>query len=206
MIAGAVVRRGTAMTGKNMNSMRKFRRFGMMAALAMALGACGMMEVDGRATSSAAEGSTPAARGDLGSLTYRAVDLMLAEAASVPQGTPVVVASVGDIHDLNKSSPLGNMVSDLVRTRLVQSGANVSEMRMRSAVGFSKEGEMMLSRQLKKLTKPVNAGVVVAGTYAAGYNRVYVSLKMVSVADGRIIAGADYSVPRGGEVEGLIRH
>ena len=43
------------------------------------------------------------------------------------------------------------------------------------------------------------------GTYGTSYTTVYVSLKMVSVADGRILAGADYVVPRSAEVEGLIR-
>ena len=33
----------------------------------------------------------------------------------------------------------------------------------------------------------------------------YADTDPIAAADGRIIAGADYSVPRGGEVEGLLR-
>jgi hypothetical protein len=198
-------------TGKTMKSIGKARRFGAMSVLLLGLAtggltACGLTEVDNSATSSAAKGSAPGARVDLGTLTYRAVDLMMSEAVSVPAGTPMVVATVANADDLNQSSPLGNMVSDLVRSRLVQAGANVSEMRLRSAVNFDRRnGEMMLSRQAGRLIRPPETAMVVTGTYAAGFNRVYVSLKMVAVADGRIIAGADFSVPRGGEVEGLIR-
>lgn len=193
-------------TGKNMKSIGKVRRFGVMSALLLGLAACGLTEVDTNAASSSAKGSAPGARMDIGTLTYRAVDLMLAEAASVPTGTPMVVATISNVEDLNKASPLGNMVSDLVRSRLVQGGANVSDMRLRSSVNFDRRnGEIMLSRQPGRLIRPPQTAVVVTGTYAAGYNRVYVSLKMVAAADGRIIAGADFSVPRGGEVEGMLR-
>lgn len=186
--------------------LRKIGRLGFAALLALGLGACGLNDLDPRANSSTIAGSSPAARADLGTLTYRAVDLMLAETPGVAANTPMVVATVSDIDDLNTASPLGNMVSDLVRTRLVQSGVSVSEMRLRSAVLFDrKQGEIMLTRNLHRLIRPANAAVVVTGTYAAGYSKVYVSLKMVGVADGRIIAGADYVLPRGSEVEGLLR-
>jgi hypothetical protein len=186
--------------------LRKVGQLGLIALVALGLGACSLTDADPGAASSTMAGSTPAVRGDLGSLTYRAVDLMLAETPSLATGTPMVVATVSDIEDLNTASPLGNMVSDLVRTRLVQSGVSVSEMRLRSAVLFDRrQGEIMLTRQLNRLVRPANAAVVMTGTYAAGFTRVYVSLKMVSVADGRILAGADYVVPRGGDVEGLLR-
>jgi len=186
--------------------LRNVGRLGFAALLALGLGACGLSDTDPSANSSTMAGSAPAARADLGTLTYRAVDLMLAETPSMAAGTPVVVATISDIDDLNTASPLGNMVSDLVRTRLVQSGVTVSEMRMRGAVLFDrKQGEIMLTRQMNRLIRPATAAVVVTGTYAAGYSRVYVSLKMVAVADGRILAGADYVLPRGSDVEGLLR-
>jgi hypothetical protein len=191
-----------------MQSMKITRRSGFAAlfALALPLGACGLNDADPGARSSANEQSHPGRASDIGTLTYRAVDLMLAETAALPAGTPMVVATVSSVEDLNKADPLGNMVSDLVRTRLVQAGANVSEMRLRNAILFQRwQGEIALSRNVGALVRPGNAAVVVTGTYAAGYTRVYVSLKMVSVSDGRIIAGADYVVPRGGDVEGLLR-
>jgi len=183
------------------------RRLGAMSLLLLGLAGCGYADMEpAAADSSAHRGSTPGQKADIGSLTYRAVDLMLAEAVNVPAGTPIVVATVSSVDDLNAAAPIGNMVSDLVRSRLVQSGATVSDMRLRSTVAFNRNnGEFVLSRQPGSLVRPPKTAVVVTGTYAAGYNRVYVSLKMIAAADGRIIAGADYSVPRGGEVEGLLR-
>jgi hypothetical protein len=180
------------------------RRFGLAAAVALTLGACSLS--DPEANSTTLNGSRPAKAGDLGTLTYRAVDLMLAETPAVPKDTPIVVSTISNVDDLNKADPLGNMVSDFVRTRLVQAGGNVSEMRLRNAVLFNRRnGEIALSRNVGAVIKPVNAAVIVTGTYGTSYTTVYVSLKMVSVADGRILAGADFVVPRSAEVDGLIR-
>ena len=189
-----------------MITMQLARRLGLAATISLSLGACGLTDSDRDPTSSTLSGSQPARRADLGTLTYRAVDLMLAEAAALPKETPIVVSTISSVEDLNRADPLGNMVSDFVRTRLVQTGANVSEMRLRNAVLFNRrQGEIALSRDIGALIKPANAAVIVTGTYGTSYTTVYVSLKMVNVADGRIIAGADYVLPRSHEVEGLIR-
>ena len=119
-----------------MNNMTMTRRFGLAAAIALSLGACSLSDPEANSTTLA--GSRPAKAGDLGTLTYRAVDLMLAETPAIPKDTPIVVSTISNVDDLNKADPLGNMVSDFVRTRLVQTGGNVSEMRLRNAVLFNR--------------------------------------------------------------------
>ena len=182
------------------------RTFPLAAALAaiLALGGCNGM-LGGPAASSVGAGSTPYARQDLGTLTYRAVDLMLASASELPQATPLIVASIVDVRDVEKSSAFGNIISDMVRTRLVQSGRAVSEMRMRNAVLMAKvEGEMALSRDKRAIKSGPLAAAVVTGTYALAAARVYVSLKIISTSDARILAAADLVVPLDNEVNGLL--
>jgi FlgO protein len=41
---------------------------------------------------------------------------------------------------------------------------------------------------------PPSAAAIVTGTYAAGFDKVYVSLKLISVTDAHILAGADFAV------------
>ena len=41
------------------------------------------------------------------------------------------------------------------------------------------------------------------GTYATSYDKVYVSIKLVSATDARILAGADFVVPLQ-DVDGLL--
>ena len=65
------------------------------------------------------------------------------------------------------------------------------------------DGEFLLSRDRRALMPAPAAAAVITGTHAASFGRVYVSLKLISANDLRIIAGADFVVPRQ-DVEGLL--
>jgi len=154
---------------------------------------------------SATIGSAPGNHSDLGSLTYRSVDLIVAGAPEVTSETPLIVASVSDAQNVDASSPLGNIVSDLIKTRLVQDGRSVSEMRLRSGVHLKPgQGDFVLSRNRHDLGHAPNAAAIVTGTYAVSWDRVYVSLKLVSSVDAHILSAADFVVPRGDDVNGLL--
>jgi hypothetical protein len=156
------------------------------------------------ANSTVTAGASAYIRGDLATLAYRAVDLLLAGSPDAQEDTPLVVASIANIKDLGTSSPLGNIVADMVRTRLVQDGHVTTDMRLRNAVSFSsKDGEFLLSRNRRSLVPPPHAAAVVTGTYAIGYDKVYVSLKLISATDARIISAADFVVPSQ-DVAGLV--
>ncbi len=154
--------------------------------------------------SSVAAGSSPYERGDLGSLTYRAVDLLLAAARNVRMDSPLIVVSIADARNLGTSSPLGNIVADMIRSRIAQDGFTASEFRLRNGVSLSKgEGEFLLSRNRRALMAAPNASAIVTGTYAASYEKAYVSLKLIAATDAHIMAGADFVVPLK-DVSGLI--
>jgi hypothetical protein len=173
--------------------------------LCLAAAACVTPDPPLPATSSITIGAMPYSRRDLGSLTYRAVDHILAEAPEVAADTPLVVGTVSDTQDLESSTALGNIVADMIRTRLAQDGHVVSEMRTRRAVSFRRgEGEFLLSRNPRALARPPLAAAMVTGTYAATYDLLYVSLKLISAMDEHIMAGADFAVPMA-DVEGLLQ-
>jgi hypothetical protein len=92
----------------------------------------------------------------------------------------------------------------MIRTRVSQAGHLVSEIRLRNAVSFKKgEGEFLLSRDQRALMPPQAASAIVTGTYAPSYDRVYVSIKLLSAADSHIISGADFVIPLR-DVQGLL--
>jgi TolB-like protein len=171
------------------------RRFAIVLPLSLAVAGC-MNDSQLPATSSVTIGASPYVRGDLGTLTYRAVDLILAAAPDVKADTPIIVASISDAQHVETSSAFGNIVSDMIRTRLVQDGHAASEIRLRREMSFNNgEGEFLLSRNRRALMPPSNAAAIVTGTYAASYEKLYVSIKLVSATDAHIIAGADFVVP-----------
>jgi TolB-like protein len=142
----------------------------------------------------------------LDAITYRAVDEMLAAAPMLARaGGPVVVTSIADIGDIDRSTPFGNIVSDMVRTRLVQRGVAVTEMRLRASVLLQRTGgEFMLGRDRRALLAAPAAADVVTGTYAVGESAVYVSLKIVEAGDAHIVAAADFVAPLSWNVAHLL--
>jgi len=140
--------------------------------------------------------ASPYDQPDLGTLTYRAVDLILAASPDVTATTPLVVTSLSDARNLETSSALGNIVADMIRTRLAQTGHKTSEFRLRREVSLKKnDGEFLLSRTRRALRSAPNTAAVVTGTYAMSYEKVYVSIKLISATDSHIVAGADFVVP-----------
>ncbi|OYV36146.1 MAG: hypothetical protein B7Z80_16425 [Rhodospirillales bacterium 20-64-7] len=138
--------------------------------------------------------------------TYTAVDNMLDRAPDLLGNKgPLVVGSVEDIHDVNSSTPFGNIISEMVRTRLVQHGLRVTEMRVRSSVLLERtSGEMLLSRDKRALLPAPVAADIVTGTYAVGSSKVYVSLKIINPSDGHIKAAADFVTDRTLDVDQLL--
>lgn len=168
----------------------------------LALGGCD----DSPIARSMASGAWPVQGGDLAARAYRAVDDMLEASPTVQRSSgPVVVMSVADIGDVDRSTPFGNIVADMIRTRLVQRGVSVTEMRLRSSVRLNRtDGELMLGRNRRTLLPPPVAAEVVTGTYAVGHSEVYVSLKIVAAGDAHILAAADFVTPRSWNVEQLL--
>lgn len=182
---------------------RMIRRLAIVMPICLTAAGC-IPDPDQAATSSITPTIPVDQQNDLSTLTYRAVDLILATAPEVTANTPLVVASLSNARNLERSSALGNIVADMIRTRLAQTGHKTSEVRLRSAMSLRKgDGEFLLSRNRNALMFAPTAAAVVTGTYATSYEKVYVSLKLISTTDAHIIAGADFVVPLG-DVLGLI--
>jgi hypothetical protein len=87
------------------------------------------------------------------------------------------VSSITDARISDKSTPLGNIIADPVRSKLVQAGLTVSAMRLRSSVLLNRrqgQGEMMLSRNPQMLMGAPNAAAIVTGAYTVGDTDLYV--------------------------------
>lgn len=170
------------------------RRFAIVLPIGLAVAGCA--DINKPAIGSVTVGASPYVRGDLGTLTYRAVDLLLAGAPQITMQTPLIVGSISDADHVETSSALGNIVADMIRTRIVQDGHTATEFRLRNAVSFAHDdGEFLLSRNRRALLPPPDAAAVVTGTYAASAEKVYVSIKLISATDARILAGADFVMP-----------
>ena len=86
-------------------------------------------------------------------------------------------------------------------TRLVEQGYTVTELKLRESIYIRhREGELMLSREIPEISKKHAAQAVLVGTYAPSINNLYVTIKLVGVADNLVIAAHDYVMPMDSEI------
>ena len=64
-------------------------------------------------------------------------------------------------------------------------------------------GQLVLSRDTLKISHSQGAQAVIAGTYTVAEKRIYVNLRLLRAADGRVVAAHDFAVDRGSDARYL---
>lgn len=118
---------------------------------------------------------------------------------------PLIVASFVNVDHLDESSTLGRMLAEQMASSLTRQGLPVVELKLRDSLFIQEgSGEFMLSRELQHISQSHQAQAVVVGTYAIGRQSVYVTSRLVRVADNRILAASDYRLPMDADVRALV--
>jgi hypothetical protein len=136
---------------------------------------------------------------DLVEVSYEAVDqLLLNLKQPLPKGSLVVINSMVNVDDLGQTLPFGRIVSDQISSAMHRAGYRVMGMELPTEI-FAKNdaGILQLPEKTKEALNAVHASAVVIGSFAAGRNNVYVSLRVVEIATQNLISSTDYSVPMG---------
>ncbi len=112
------------------------------------------------------------------------------------QYSPMIAATFVDINNLRASSTFGRISSELFASALSQAGIHMREVKMRDSLFVEEKlGELILSRQIKRLNAAYSANSILMGTYAVGSNRIYISVRVVNTRDSLVLATADLSLP-----------
>ncbi len=130
--------------------------------------------------------------------SYEAADELIAQ-LNPPflRDQTIVAASFVNVDDLLESSTFGRIMADHMAARLIHRGFTVVEMEPPSPFLPGEQGEMLLSRELLEVGTAHDATVLMAGTYAAADDVVYVSARLINTADRTIIAAHEYKLPLG---------
>jgi TolB-like protein len=147
----------------------------------------------------------PPSDANVAAVSYAAADRLMNQVGEpLDPGKPILVASLADIDDLERSSAFGRMVGEQLGSRLSQLGYTVVETKLRGTIAINPNGEFVLSRDVRRISGTHAAQVVLAGTYTPGETEVYVNLRLVRLADSKVIASFDYSLPAGPNTRSLI--
>jgi TolB-like protein len=124
----------------------------------------------------------------------------------LPIGSLVVINSLVNVDDLEQNLAFGRIVSDQISSAFHRSGYRVMGMELPTEIFAKNEtGILQLPEKTKEALNNVGAKAVVIGSYAPGYNNVYVSLRVVDIASQNVISSADYSVSMGPDAKVLVK-
>lgn len=139
--------------------------------------------------------------------TYAATEALLQRTLQpLDKSTPVLVATLVNVDELDESSSLGRYLAEVIAGRMVQLGYDIRDVNLRGTMAIRKDvGQLMLSRDLRHLRSRYNAQAVVAGTYAVGDYKAHISLKLIGAATGRVISATNYSLNLGPDTQALVR-
>lgn len=119
--------------------------------------------------------------------------------------SPVIVVSVVNMNQLNKTSSFGRLVTEQLSARMAQLKYNVVELKLRNDILVkNNQGEFLLTREIKEIANAVNAEAVVVGTYTENTNDVYVNLKVVRPSNNVVLAGYSYAIPKAANIKGML--
>ena len=111
-----------------------------------------------------------------------------------------------DLNNLENTSPVGRQISEEMARWFVQAGYRVKEIRKGRDVQVDvKRGEMLLTRDVRKLLNPnVTTEAVLAGTYVVTPEQVRFAMRLLHVPSNEVLAMATATVPITGDLKPLL--
>lgn len=142
---------------------------------------------------------------DLSELVHAAAEQMMANNPELTRYSPMIAATFVSIDNLSQSSTLGRMASEIMASALARQGMQVREVKMRDSMFIEESvGELILSRQVQRLSAQHNARSILMGTYAQGQDFVYVSARIVRAGDAMVLGTADFRLPLNNNTRSLL--
>ncbi len=144
---------------------------------------------------------------------YVTVDRIL-DQANLLDGTPipVIVATIANIDQVEKSDTFGRVVTEQISSRLVHRGLTTSELKLRKSLNIKQglkdpmeAGEFILSRDIDDIRTEYKVGYVMTGTYGIAGDEVMVNLKMIDIQTGHIIGASDFAIDTDSNIKNLLR-
>tara|TARA_R110000851_G_scaffold183959_1_gene333352 strand:- start:336 stop:917 length:582 start_codon:yes stop_codon:yes gene_type:complete len=172
-------------------------RMAFLSIALLLLAGCSAM---GNANNTAAEPEP-----DLSELVHAAAEQMIANNPDLTRYSPMIAATFVSIDNLSQSSTLGRISSEIMASALSRQGMQVREVKMRDSMFIEESvGELILSRQVQRLSAQHNARSILMGTYAQGQDYIYVSARVVRAGDAMVLGSADFRLPLNNNTRSLL--
>ncbi|WP_159437927.1 FlgO family outer membrane protein [Vreelandella massiliensis] len=142
---------------------------------------------------------------DLSELAHQAAERIVAGNPDITRYSPMIAATFVDIDNLSESSTFGRISSEIMASALASQGMQVREVKMRDSMFIEESvGELILSRQVQRLSAQHDARSILMGTYAQGQEFIYVSARVVRTGDAMVLGTADFRLPLNNNTRSLL--
>lgn len=123
---------------------------------------------------------------------------LIANRRGAERGEPLIFTTLVNLDNLRQTSKFGRAMSEALATQLFQHGYGVTELRKASTIMVvDNNGEMVLSRDVKRLASQYEANAIVAGTYALTPKTVIINVKLLDVHSQAVLSVAGMEMERG---------
>ena len=141
----------------------------------------------------------------LSELAHQAAEEMVSHHPDILRYSPMIAATFVDIDNLDSSSTLGRISSEIMASALVRQGMQLREVKMRDSLFIEESvGELILSRQLHRASAHIGARSILMGTYAEGEDYLYVSTRLVRSTDALVLGSADFQIRLDNNIRSLL--
>jgi TolB-like protein len=144
---------------------------------------------------------------DIIATTYCAVDKLLELSREHLSGSQkILTATFVDLNDMEQTYPFGRLCGELAASRLSHHGLAAVNLNIRndSVAIIQREGQFVLSRDIAELAELHCAEAALVGTFTVAEDTVFVSQRLVKIADNTIMGAIDYELPRGPKLRSLL--
>lgn len=104
--------------------------------------------------------------------------------------TPLVVASLVDVNNLDSSGALGRVLAESLTTKLHQLGYTLVDLKGRGKINITGKGDFYLSRDPAKLNERLPVDYVLVGTYEQRPDGVQVNVRIEGIKSRVVVATA----------------
>jgi len=102
-----------------------------------------------------------------------------------------VVTSFTNLDNLSETSSLGRLVGEHLMHELIVRGWSVNDIRMNTELIIGKDGEIAMSRDVKRLRSVIPAENVVTGSYLVTGDGVLLSVRVVEFSTGSVLSSSE---------------
>lgn len=114
---------------------------------------------------------------------------------------PVLLTTFVNNNDLQQTSHFSRILQENITSRFVQHGYTVREIKMRKNLQVrQREGETILSRDLKEIRSSQSAQAIAVGTYSITNRTLYISARLINPENANILSSTDHKLVMGKEM------